>query len=94
MLDTQSNKPSTATSRKAQQYADRQALAESMPNTGKVRANQCAAYLNIGLSTFWAMVYDGRISKPVKYGTRMSVWDAEYIRDLAANGIPAKGEAA
>lgn len=72
----------------------RRILKESFPTTGKVRVPQAAAYIGIGISTFWAYVDDGRVKPPVKFGARVSVWDAEYIRELAANGIPAKAAAA
>ena len=71
----------------------RKILKESFPSTGKVRAPQAAAYLGIGISTFWAFAECGRIKAPVKYGARVSVWDAEYIRELASNGIPPKQQA-
>lgn len=71
--------------------------AEAFPATGNVRARQSAAYLGIGLSTFWFFVEQGRIKKPIKYGVRLSVWDAEYIHQLKREGIPlakVEGEAA
>lgn len=58
---------------------------------GKVRAKQSASFLGIGLSTFWLYVKQGRIIAPMKYGARVSVWDAQYIRSLAENGIPPAG---
>lgn len=63
--------------------------ADTMPIIGNVRANQCAAYLGIGLSTFWLYVGQKRIKEPKKYGVRVSVWDAGYIRQLRDDGIPA-----
>lgn len=63
-------------------------IAESFPAVGNVRAHQCAAYLGIGLSTFWLYVAQQRIQKPLKYGERISVWDAKYIHELRTNGIP------
>ena len=66
------------------------ALKDSFPIFGKVRATQAAAYLGIGVSTFWLYVSQERIKKPVKFGVRVSVWDAEYIREIADNGIPHK----
>lgn len=72
------------TARKAQQPVD------TFPVTGNVRAKQAAEYLAIGLSTWWLYSKQGRIQKPMKYGARVSVWPAEYIRDLAVNGIPEK----
>lgn len=58
------------------------------PSEGKTRAKPSALFLGIGLSTFWLYVKQGRINQPMRYGVRVSVWDAEYIRSLAANGIP------
>ncbi len=60
------------------------------PVEGKVRAKQAASYLAIGVSTLWLYVKQGRIEKPMRYGARVSVWDAQYIRELAENGIPEK----
>lgn len=59
----------------------------SFPVSGNVRAKQSAQHLSIAVSTFWLWVKQGKIKKPIKYGNRVSVWDAEYIRDLAKNGI-------
>ena len=55
---------------------------------GKVRAKESAPFLGIAISTFWLYVKQGRIEKPMRYGKRVSVWDAGYIRGLAKNGIP------
>ncbi len=57
------------------------------PQTGNVRAKPSAEHLAIGISTFWLWVKQGKIKKPTKHGARVSVWDAEYIRELAKNGI-------
>jgi len=40
----------------------------------------------VGKSTWWAGVKDGRFPKPVKLGQRITVWRAEDIRALIANG--------
>lgn len=61
---------------------------QTFPFEGKVRAKQSARFLGIGLSTFWLYSKQGRIVKPMRYGARVSVWDASYIRSLAENGIP------
>jgi predicted DNA-binding transcriptional regulator AlpA len=58
------------------------------PKDGKTRAKQNATFLGIGVSTFWLYVKQGRINQPMRYGQRVSVWDAEYIRQLAKEGIP------
>lgn len=60
------------------------------PHDGKVRARQIANHLSIGISTWWLYVNQGRVKKPMKFGARVSVWDAQYIRHLAENGIPEK----
>jgi len=64
---------------------------QSFPSDGLVRAKQAAKYLGIGLSTFWKYTSpkNKQIKKPKKIGARISVWDAEYIRELKENGIPA-----
>ncbi|WP_022952681.1 helix-turn-helix transcriptional regulator [Leucothrix mucor] len=59
---------------------------------GKVRVKEAAPFLGIAVSTFWLYVKQGRIQEPMRYGARVSVWDAEYIRELANNGIPAVEE--
>lgn len=61
---------------------------ELFPLEGNVRAKQAHAFLGIGKSTFHLYVQQGRIKQPMRYSERTSVWSAEYIRDLAKNGIP------
>lgn len=61
---------------------------DPFPLSGNVRAKQAAAYLAIGVSTYWLYVKQGRIQQPMRYGARISVWSAEYVRSLAENGIP------
>lgn len=78
----------THAQRQAEKLHFRKIAAESFPQVGNVRANQCAAYLGMGLSTFWLYVEQGRIQKPTKYGVRLSVWDAEYIHQLKREGVP------
>ena len=63
--------------------------AETIPTTGKVRAAQFAAFFSIGISTLWLYVSQGRVKPPQKYGSRVSVWDAEYVHQLYRDGIPA-----
>ena len=69
---------------------ERQILADTFPNTGKVRVNQLAAFLGIGVSSVWKMVSDKRIDPPQKLGSRTSVWNAEYVHMLSKEGIPEK----
>ena len=61
---------------------------QPFPHEGKVRVKQIAPFLGVGISTFWLYVKQGRINKPMRYGSRVSVWDADYIRQLAMQGIP------
>ena len=61
---------------------------QPFPYEGKVRAKQIAQFMGIGISTLWLYVKQGRIERPMRYGARVSVWDASYIRSLAENGIP------
>jgi predicted DNA-binding transcriptional regulator AlpA len=74
-------------------YNERKKLSDSFPESGNVRAKQAAAFLGIGLSTLWAYASanDGRIKKPKKLSSRVSVWDASYIRDIALNGLEPSG---
>ena len=64
---------------------------ERLPFDGNTRAKDAARFLGIGLSSFHLAVKQGRIRKPVKLSARTSVWSCEYIRDLAANGLPEAG---
>ena len=84
----------TRTKPTADALAYRKVLKEAFPETGKVRVPQIAAHLGIGASTWWLYVKEGRVLPPVKFGARVAVWGAEYIRELATNGIPPKQQAA
>lgn len=67
---------------------------KAFPHEGKVRAKEIAPFLGIGISTWWLYTKQERVLKPMRYGKRVSVWDASYIRDLAEKGIPDAGEVA
>ena len=90
--ETKTKKPRTKPTADTLHY--KRIMKEAFPEVGKVRAPQIASYLGIGASTWWLYVKEGRVNQPVRYGARLSVWDSEYIRGLAANGIPAKAEKA
>jgi prophage regulatory protein len=45
----------------------------------------------VGKSTWWAGVKDGRFPKPLKLGPKITVWRAEDIRALIANGAAYDG---
>ena len=68
----------------------RQLWADTFPKSGNVRANQSAAYCRVALSTWWLYVKQGKIKKPTRFGSRVSVWDAQYVRNLAKNGFQQK----
>ena len=57
------------------------------PQSGNIRPKDSAKYLSIGISTFYLYIKQGRIKPPTKHGARISVHSAEYIRELAENGI-------
>lgn len=60
---------------------------QEFPISGNVRAKQCARFLSIGISTWWLWVKQGRVKEPIRHGARVSVWQAEYVRSLAENGV-------
>ncbi|MFI2811332.1 helix-turn-helix transcriptional regulator [Microbulbifer sp. JSM ZJ756] len=47
-----------------------------------VRAADCARFLGIGRSTWWAWVKQGKVQRPKKLGPRTSVWTAGYVRSV------------
>ena len=66
---------------------ERKELINNFPNNGNVRVKEIAPFLGVGVSTFWKYVREGKINKPVKFGARVSVWDAEYIREISKMGF-------
>tara|TARA_R110002020_G_scaffold56074_35_gene155388 strand:+ start:5097 stop:5303 length:207 start_codon:yes stop_codon:yes gene_type:complete len=61
----------------------------SFPHTGFLRLRSIlapAGPIPVSKSTWWAGVKDGRFPKPVKLGSRITVWRAEDIRALIENG--------
>ncbi|WP_411817364.1 helix-turn-helix transcriptional regulator [Hyphococcus sp. DH-69] len=64
------------------------------PQTGFVRLKQILAPsgpIPVSKSTWWAGVKDGRFPKPLKLGARVTVWRAEEIYALIANGVSSNG---
>lgn len=60
-----------------------------LPSTGFVRLSSILAPngpIPVSKSTWWAGVKDGRFPKPLKLGTRVTVWRVEDIRSLIARG--------
>lgn len=53
------------------------------PTTGFTSAKQNAEYLNIGLSTWWLWVKEGKAPKAIKFGSRTTRWRAEEVRAMA-----------
>ena len=61
----------------------------TFPKTGFVRLSQILAPrgpIPISSSTWWAGVKTGRFPKSYKLGPRLTVWRAEDIHELIANG--------
>ena len=60
-----------------------------LPATGFLRLRSILAPrgpIPVSKSTWWAGVKDGRFPKPLKLGSRITVWRAEDIRKLIENG--------
>lgn len=51
---------------------------------GLLRPRHLAALLGLSPSTLWAMVRDGRLPAPARFGTRCTVWPAASVRDVLA----------
>jgi predicted DNA-binding transcriptional regulator AlpA len=67
-------------------------LPQPFPAEGFVRIHEIIAPkgpIPVGRSTWWLGVKDGRFPKPVKLGPRITVWRADDIRALIANGTAA-----
>lgn len=57
----------------------------TLPKTGFVRLKQILYPIGpipVSKSTWWAGIKDGRFPKPVKLGSRITVWHAEDIHAL------------
>lgn len=66
----------------------------NLPQTGFVRLKQILAPrgpIPVSKSTWWAGVKDGRFPKPMKLGSRVTVWRVEDIRTLIADGVASNG---
>ena len=62
---------------------------QPFPTTGFVRLKQILSPrgpVPVSKSTWWAGVRDGRFPKPLKLGARVTVWRAEDIATLIAEG--------
>lgn len=60
-------------------------MAETFPETGFVRIWQIIkpdGPIPVSRSTWWAGIKDGRFPKPMKLGSRVTVWRAEDIRAM------------
>ena len=64
-----------------------------LPETGFLRVSQILGDIEANIppiipvkkTTWWAGVKSGRFPKPVKFGTRLTMWRVEDIRALIAN---------
>ena len=62
---------------------------DGLPQTGFLRLKSIIAPngpIPVSKSTWWAGVKDGRFPKPVKLGSRITVWRVDDIRALLENG--------
>ena len=50
------------------------------------RAKEAASLLRIGESTWWRWVADGRISRGVRVGQRVTLWPREEVLSLLDGG--------
>lgn len=60
-----------------------------LPVTGFLRLSSIIAPngpIPVSKSTWWAGIKDGRFPRPVKLGSRISVWRVEDIRALIERG--------
>ncbi|MBX9453226.1 MAG: AlpA family phage regulatory protein [Mesorhizobium sp.] len=65
-------------------------ISREFPATGLVRLRQILAPhgpLPVSKSSFWNAVREGRFPAPIKLGPRTTVWRAEDIQSLIANGV-------
>lgn len=59
------------------------------PLAGAIRAKSAAAFLDIGESTFWRWVKEGRLPKGTRLSARATAWkreDLERFLNQAAEG--------
>ena len=69
-------------------------LSPPFPREGWVRIKQIVgdpkamppipAFLPVSKSTWWSWVNSGKAPKPVKMSDRVTVWDAQVVRQFAA----------
>lgn len=66
----------------------------AFPSTGFVRLRDIlapAGPIPVSKSTWWQGIRDGRFPKPLKLGKRVTVWRAEDILKLLAEGARGHG---
>jgi len=69
--------------------ASKLAVRLDFPSTGFVRLHSILAPngpIPVGRTTWWAGVKSGRFPKPLKLGSRITVWRAEEIHELINKG--------
>jgi prophage regulatory protein len=59
----------------------------TLPPTGLVRLSTILKVIQVGKSSWWQGVKDGRFPQSLKLGPRTTVWRAEDIRKLIADGV-------
>jgi prophage regulatory protein len=53
-----------------------------LSETGFLRLSDVLTLIPVGKTTWWAGVKSGRFPKPLKLGTRITVWRVEDIREF------------
>lgn len=59
-----------------------QTVIDHQQGVRSMRAKSAAAYLGIGISTFWRWVADGRLPKGTRLSARVTVWKLEDIEQF------------
>ena len=47
-----------------------------------IRPSEAAKYLGVGKSTLWRWIADGKIERPKKLSSKISVFTADYVRRI------------
>lgn len=57
-----------------------------LPENGCIRLKHILQLIDIGKSSWWKGVRDGRFPQPIKLGPRITAWRVEDIRRLINQG--------
>ena len=54
----------------------------SVDTTALYRAQDCAEFFSIGLSTWWSWSRSGKIRPGIKIGPQTTVWEGSYLLEI------------